>query len=128
MRSRRRAAASGVAAESDGPHLILPGAAINQDGRSSGLTAPSGPAQAALMRDALANASQHPQKVTFWLSLSVFRYRYLLLKFKTSASASTGSKYASISRCCAQLSAAAKAGALGGCFCIVYPTVGFLHL
>ena len=66
MHSRRRAAGSGLAADADGPHLILSGAAINQDGRSSGLTAPSGPAQTALIRDALANASQHPQKVTLF--------------------------------------------------------------
>ena len=59
-------AAAGVAAApgAEGPHLILSGAAINQDGRSSSLTAPNGPAQTALIRDALANASQQPHKVT----------------------------------------------------------------
>ena len=36
---------------------LLAGTAVNQDGRSSSLTAPSGPAQAALLRAALASAA-----------------------------------------------------------------------
>lgn len=37
----------------DSPILLLTGSAVNQDGRSSGLTAPSGPAQTAVMQAAL---------------------------------------------------------------------------
>ena len=39
--------------------IILDGTAVNQDGRSSSLTAPNGPAQQAAMRLAVADASQH---------------------------------------------------------------------
>lgn len=41
------------------------GAAVNQDGRSSSLTAPNGPAQTALVRAALAAAAAAPQAIGF---------------------------------------------------------------
>jgi acyl transferase domain-containing protein/acyl carrier protein len=44
--------------------LIL-GSAVNQDGPSGGLTVPNGPAQQALIRDALASARRQPQHVDF---------------------------------------------------------------
>ena len=40
------------------------GTAVNQDGRSSSLTAPNGPAQQAVLRMALANGSCSPLRVT----------------------------------------------------------------
>ena len=45
-------------AERDGDriHAVIRGVAVNQDGRSAGLTAPSGPAQQSLLREALADA------------------------------------------------------------------------
>jgi acyl transferase domain-containing protein len=45
-------------AERDGDRIlgVIRGSAVNHDGRSSGLTAPSGPAQQVVMRDALAFA------------------------------------------------------------------------
>ena len=46
------------------PHLLVLGTAVNQDGRSSSLTAPSGPAQQALLKAALASASLPPSKVS----------------------------------------------------------------
>lgn len=45
------------------PHLLVLGTAVNQDGRSSSLTAPSGPAQQALLKTALASASLPPSQV-----------------------------------------------------------------
>ena len=42
-----------------GAAIILDGTAVNQDGRSSSLTAPNGPAQQAAMRLAVADAFQH---------------------------------------------------------------------
>ena len=45
------------------PHALLHGAALNQDGRSSSLTAPSGQAQQALLRIALAAANMAPATV-----------------------------------------------------------------
>jgi acyl transferase domain-containing protein len=44
---------------------IVRGSAINQDGRSSGLTAPSGPAQQAVVRAALANAGLAPEMISY---------------------------------------------------------------
>jgi phthiocerol/phenolphthiocerol synthesis type-I polyketide synthase B len=43
----------------DGDRILalIRGSAVNQDGRSSGLTAPNGVAQEALLRQALANAA-----------------------------------------------------------------------
>lgn len=54
-------------AQRDGDRIfgVVRGTAINQDGRSSGLTAPSGPAQAAVIRDALADAGVGPEAVRF---------------------------------------------------------------
>jgi acyl transferase domain-containing protein len=47
-----------------GPLLaLLHGSAVNQDGRSSSLTAPNGPAQTLLIRDALAAAAEPPHTV-----------------------------------------------------------------
>ncbi|MDC3985913.1 type I polyketide synthase [Polyangium jinanense] len=42
---------------------VLRGSAVNQDGRSQGLTAPSGPAQERLIREALADARLRPDDV-----------------------------------------------------------------
>ncbi len=44
-------------------HALILGAAVNQDGRSSSLTAPNGPAQQALIRTALASAHLPSGKV-----------------------------------------------------------------
>ncbi len=41
------------------------GSAVNQDGRSAGITAPNGPAQEAVMREALANAALEPHAVSY---------------------------------------------------------------
>jgi len=54
-------------AVADGDHIlaVIRGAALNQDGRSSGLTAPNGLAQEAVIRSALANAHVEPQWVSY---------------------------------------------------------------
>lgn len=44
--------------------VLLHGAALNQDGRSSSLTAPSGPAQQSLIRSALHAAHMPPSRVS----------------------------------------------------------------
>ncbi|MFO0946585.1 MAG: beta-ketoacyl synthase N-terminal-like domain-containing protein [Planctomycetota bacterium] len=44
-------------------HAVLKGSAVNQDGRTNGLTAPSGVAQADLLRKAYATASVDPMSV-----------------------------------------------------------------
>ena len=51
----------------DGNHVlaVIRGSAVNHDGRSSGLTVPSGPAQEALLRQALANADLRPEEVSY---------------------------------------------------------------
>ncbi len=51
----------------DGDHIlgVIRGSAVNQDGRSSGLTAPNGVAQQAVMRQALANAKVKPSEVDY---------------------------------------------------------------
>jgi 3-oxoacyl-(acyl-carrier-protein) synthase/SAM-dependent methyltransferase/acyl carrier protein len=41
------------------------GTAVNQDGRSAGITAPNGPAQEAVMRAALANAGLQPGEISY---------------------------------------------------------------
>ena len=57
-----------AAAPDAGASALILGAAINQDGRSSSLTAPNGPAQQALIRTALATAHLPPGKVVNPLS------------------------------------------------------------
>jgi acyl transferase domain-containing protein len=54
-------------AERDGDRIlaVIRGSAVNQDGRSSGLTAPNGTAQQALLREALADAGLAPAQVQF---------------------------------------------------------------
>ncbi|WP_203073865.1 type I polyketide synthase [Falsiroseomonas ponticola] len=42
---------------------VIHGSAVNQDGRSAGLTAPSGPAQEAVLRAALSDASLSPAEI-----------------------------------------------------------------
>ena len=51
---------------SDGDNIkaVLRGSAINQDGLSNGITAPNGPAQKAVIRQALKNAGVAPSEVT----------------------------------------------------------------
>lgn len=44
---------------------VVRGTAVNQDGRSGGLTAPSGPAQEAVIRAALADAGVAPHEITY---------------------------------------------------------------
>ena len=44
---------------------VLRGSAINQDGRSSGITAPNGPAQEAVIRQALANSGVDALEVSY---------------------------------------------------------------
>jgi acyl transferase domain-containing protein/aryl carrier-like protein len=54
-------------AQRDGDRILalLRGSALNQDGRSSGLTAPHGPSQEAVVREALADSGLTPDDVTF---------------------------------------------------------------
>ncbi|WP_158300866.1 non-ribosomal peptide synthetase/type I polyketide synthase [Chromobacterium sp. ATCC 53434] len=42
---------------------LIAGSAVNQDGRTNGLTAPSGPAQVGVIRDALADAGLRPADI-----------------------------------------------------------------
>ena len=44
---------------------VIRGSAVNSDGRSSGLTVPNGPAQQALLRQALANAGLKPGDIDY---------------------------------------------------------------
>ncbi len=44
---------------------VIRGTAVNQDGRSNGLTAPSGPAQVEVIRLALADAGVHPSEIGY---------------------------------------------------------------
>src|SRR5262249_7040569 len=44
---------------------IIRGTAVNQDGRSQGLTAPSGPAQQAVIREALSRSDLAPDDVDY---------------------------------------------------------------
>ncbi|MEO1132296.1 MAG: type I polyketide synthase, partial [Cyanobacteria bacterium J06639_1] len=44
---------------------VIRGSAVNQDGPSGGLTVPNGPAQEALIREALANAFVSPEQVDY---------------------------------------------------------------
>ncbi len=54
-------------ARADGDHIlaVIAGSAVNQDGRSSGITAPNGPAQEAVMRAALAGAGLTPEEIDY---------------------------------------------------------------
>ncbi|HVH42998.1 MAG TPA: beta-ketoacyl synthase N-terminal-like domain-containing protein, partial [Labilithrix sp.] len=52
-------------ASGDNVLAVLTGAAVNQDGRSSGLTAPNGHAQRAVIRAALADAGVSPSHVDY---------------------------------------------------------------
>ncbi len=56
---------SDAQADGDRIHAVLCGSAVNQDGRSSGLTAPNGVAQEAVMRAALKNAGVDPSAVDY---------------------------------------------------------------
>ncbi len=51
----------------DGDHIlaVVRGSALNQDGRSSGLTAPNGQAQQAVIRAALSNAGLSPSDISY---------------------------------------------------------------
>ncbi|MFN3647966.1 MAG: amino acid adenylation domain-containing protein [Armatimonadota bacterium] len=55
------------AAQKDGDRIlaVIRGTACNQDGRSSGLTAPNGRAQEAVIRQALEDAGLDPQRVSY---------------------------------------------------------------
>src|SRR4051812_10486644 len=54
-------------AQSDGDRIlaVIRGSAVNQDGRSSGLTVPNGPAQEAVIRQALAVGKVKPADVSY---------------------------------------------------------------
>ncbi|MEM7125059.1 MAG: SDR family NAD(P)-dependent oxidoreductase [Chloroflexota bacterium] len=54
-------------AQSDGDTImaVIRGSMVNQDGRSSGLSAPSGPSQQAVIRHALRNAGVEPKQVGY---------------------------------------------------------------
>jgi len=51
--------------DGDPIHAVIRGSAANQDGRSSGLTAPSGAAQQIVLRRALENAGVAPERVAY---------------------------------------------------------------
>jgi acyl transferase domain-containing protein/SAM-dependent methyltransferase/aryl carrier-like protein len=52
-------------ADRDDVWAVIRGSAVNQDGRSSGMTAPNGPAQEAVLRAALADARVEPGQVGY---------------------------------------------------------------
>ena len=57
---------SDAIADSDRILAVIRGSAVNQDGRSTLLTAPNGPAQEALIREALATAQVEPDRIGFF--------------------------------------------------------------
>jgi len=56
---------SDAVADSDNVLAVIRGSAVNQDGRSSGITAPNGAAQEALIRQALANGGVKPEEISY---------------------------------------------------------------
>ncbi|HEY4088947.1 MAG TPA: aminotransferase class III-fold pyridoxal phosphate-dependent enzyme, partial [Bryobacteraceae bacterium] len=52
-------------ADGDTIHAVIRGSCVNQDGRSNGLTAPSGPSQQAVIRGALDDAGITPDEITY---------------------------------------------------------------
>lgn len=52
-------------AQGDNILAVVRGSAVNQDGRSGGLTVPNGPAQQAVIRQALTNAKVQPDQVSY---------------------------------------------------------------
>lgn len=56
---------SRAVADGDRVLAVILGSAMNQDGRSGGLTVPNGAAQQALLRDAVANAGVQPSEVQY---------------------------------------------------------------
>ena len=56
---------SDALADGDHIHALLRGSAVNHNGRSSGLTVPSGPAQQEVIRTALKNAGLEPADVSY---------------------------------------------------------------
>jgi acyl transferase domain-containing protein/SAM-dependent methyltransferase/acyl carrier protein len=56
---------SDALAAGDRIHALVRGSAVNQDGRSSGLTVPNGPAQEAVIREALKSAALTPADVQY---------------------------------------------------------------
>lgn len=56
---------SDAIADGDNILAVIRGSAVNQDGRSSGLTAPNGLAQEAVISSALANANVNPSSVSY---------------------------------------------------------------
>ncbi len=56
---------SDAVADGDNILAVIRGSAVNQDGRSSGITAPNGLAQEALIRQALANSGVKPEQIGY---------------------------------------------------------------
>jgi hypothetical protein len=56
---------SDAIADADNILAVICGSAVNQDGRSSGITAPNGAAQEALIRQALANGGVKPEEISY---------------------------------------------------------------
>ena len=52
-------------ADGDPIYAVIKGGAVNQDGRTNGLTAPSGPAQEAVLRAAYRHAGIAPERVDY---------------------------------------------------------------
>src|SRR3546814_2204413 len=80
---------------------VIRGSAVNQDGRSNSLTAPSGPAQEAVIRTAVARAGIAPRSeehTSELQSLMRISYAVFCLKKKTQ-SKSTDGQTQSMSKC-----------------------------